>query len=277
MKAAAPTGRGAAGDRMIARMSASSDGTYDLEHHVCPRCGATLGTDVVVCPRCADPLPAENASVPSGSSEDVGSSGSDASDAGGGEESDDAPAPARDLEPEAMAPVAVARPTDPWLPGALAGLSLVVLLAGVLAGLSGLFATAVPSDQPAADVAWPTRLEAAARLPLSVGLWTACALGALATVAASRDRPLGDWRVAALRLGAAIACARLALFVLLPWSLLTSVVEILLQGAIFVGLVVALFRVKIAFAGILLVVTLVYGVGAAVIGWLMGWALLGRA
>ncbi|MBX3373757.1 MAG: hypothetical protein KF817_07970 [Phycisphaeraceae bacterium] len=175
---------------------------------------------------------------------------------------------------DADRPIAVPRPSDRWLPGTIGGLAVLLMLVGLIAGMASLFPGV--DIAAAAPVPWSTRLSGVVRLPLFIATWSGCALGALATVAWLRDRPLGHLPAALLRLAAIITVARLGAFLDVPVAVLRFPAELVAHAAIFWVLAIAMFRLRPRDAGILLGLTLLYGIvllfATALIEWSMsGW------
>lgn len=171
-------------------------------------------------------------------------------------------------------PIAVPRPSDRWLPGTIGGLSVLLMLVGLIAGMASLFPGV--DTTAAAPVPWSARLSGVVRLPLFIATWSGCALGALATVAWLRDRPLGHLPAALVRLAAIITVARLGAFLDVPVAVLRFPAELVAHAAIFWVLVIAMFRLRPRDAGVVLGLTLLYGVvllcATALIEWSMsGW------
>jgi len=133
---------------------------------------------------------------------------------------------------------------DLWLPGGLAGLSIVIILIGYAIGAAGLF--------PGESVG---RIQG---FFIEMGLmviWTACGIGGLYCFARLQERPMGHWKLAATQVAGIVFTMRLATFLditrVLEWPL-----EAILQIAIATSLSIFFFRIKPRDAGMLIVISI---------------------
>ena len=214
------------------RPDPAASGVHALD--VCPNCGSPMrGGDTIVCLECGYDL--KTMTVVETVS---GGAGSDDADADREDESD---------------PLAVAVGPS-WLALALAGVAGAVLVAGCLAGATGLYrlAEAAAESDVAPVIEWPLRIEGLGRLVVIIALWTACGIGGLRTAAWILERPLGDRRRAAASMLAVVSIARLVTFLDLPGPTVELFVEGLGEALVFLGASIVLFRLPPRSAAIVL-------------------------
>ncbi len=201
----------------------------------CPKCGAPLrGDDALVCLRCGYDLRTLESLETETTVEETEEGAADA--------------PRDTLVRHDTAPE--------WLSFGVAGVSLLVLLIGILAGVTGLYPAAYEVHAAAAvegaefSVEWSARFAALLRLPVLLLLWLGAGAGALRLAAWYWHQPFGQWRDAMGRLLAVLLAARLVALLHLPWRAVEVFVEIAGQAAIAVGLIALLFRLPPKKAGV---------------------------
>ncbi len=150
----------------------------------------------------------------------------------------------------------LARPwaVDPWAPLALAGLAVAILAVGYLTAQAGLFdeAQITAGTDGVAEVAWKHRFVGLAQFPLLIGIWVLCGFGAFFTGGWMFARPRGDIAIAAARLLAIAATARLTSFISLPYPQLERLVEAGASAAVVFLLIMVAFRLKPRDSGVML-------------------------
>jgi hypothetical protein len=185
---------------------------------VCPSCGASMrGSEALVCLRCGFDLKTMRQIKT--------------------ETGEVAPAD-NDLLPPIVRPGM----GNVWLPATVAAICGGFLAVCYLAGVRGLYADV------SAEISVGERLVALLRFAVLVGMWAACGLGALAFLATLLGMKLvGDLshlRIAAIRMLAIVAAARLVTLINLATNSYESFVEAVLQLAIFIGLSIVFFRLN---------------------------------
>lgn len=168
-------------------------------------------------------------------------------------------------------PLVTARPNDRWLATAIAVAGLATVAIGLLMGAPSLFP---PVGEGAPEtIAWADRLGQLGRLPVVLGVWGACGIGAFFVLAWLEVRPLGDMRAVAARVLAAVCAARCAKWIALSsWPLVEFTVEAIAAAAIYFALVLSLFGLNPRRAGIVLAVTVGGYFLALIMSTLVMWA-----
>jgi len=167
---------------------------------------------------------------------------------------------------------------------ALAIICAVVLSAAHFAGMSGLFPRQgglfldAQGQYTLESVRWSDRAVDLVRLLVQRTVVWAAALGALWGLALMRRAPVPDWPAAAARMAAIALATALVTAIELPNRPLEISLEVLLQAALFVGLVVLWFRVSFVEAAQLLGMAalgfIVVHLGAMLVVWATGTAIL---
>jgi hypothetical protein len=215
---------------------------------VCPNCGAAMsGRDTVVCLRCGFDL----ARLEKIETEE-------------GEEA----------APEPVTPLSRPGAGGVWAPAILAAVGGGVVIVAILSAAQGIFPAPTGDAAPAETVIpWSRRLETLARYPVLLGLWTACGLAGLGAIAWLRARPLGDLRLAAVRVLAATAVASTAACIALPWPIVEFPLEAVAASLAF-GVVTAIFfRLGWRDAGMAVGVTIAAFVMLYLLSHLMAWVM----
>lgn len=212
---------------------------------VCPNCGAGMRTSgTLVCMRCGFDLKSLRViETVTGESTEVAPD---------------------DESPPVRAPISPGDPDELWLPAGIGGLGIVVLGVGYLAGAAGLFGA---GDEALATIGAADRLWGLLRFVLLAAMLTACGLGGLYVVARLLETTIGDLKLAALRMAAAVLTARLCTFLRFDGRTVEWVVETAGQAAIFLAVSMLLFRMNRRN-------TLILGVATAIIFavmWLGAW------
>jgi hypothetical protein len=193
------------------------------ELDVCPNCGASMrGADTLVCLRCGFDLKTMRV-IKTATGETT--------------------APV-ETDEQAGRPLVEPGMGDLWLPGALAGISGLLLLIGYLAGARGLF----PQLDAEAEIGVTKRFEGILQLIVLLGMWTACGLAGLiflANMLGKRTvKDLSDFKLAAMRMLGIVTAAHFVAFINFSSAPVEFVVEAILHLAIFAGLSILLFRLK---------------------------------
>lgn len=190
---------------------------------VCPNCGASMRhTDTLVCIRCGFDL--KNLRV-------IETITGEATDA----EPDEEP-------PKQRAPISAGGRDELGLPAGLAGLGLLLLGIGYLAGAAGLFPAPEEAD---GTITAAARLWGLFRFVLLAAMLTACGLGGLYVVARLLETTVGDLKLAAVRMAATVTTARLFTFLSFDaHATVEWIVEMVGQAVIFLGLSMVLFRLN---------------------------------
>jgi hypothetical protein len=214
---------------------------------VCPKCGASLpDITTLVCLRCGFDLKTMKAI-----------------DTKVGVE-----AAAEEVGNGKRAPLAAPGRGDRWLPLALAGASVLVLVIGFLAGADGLFAGVEPARAT-------RRLLGLSRAVMQIALLTVAGAGALVAMARLLGTTLGDVRLAAARMLGIIAVLALARFLNLNSDALEWSFETLIQAAAFIGLTMVCFaldvREALTMLGLLVVALAVLMAIASLTLWALAW------
>ncbi|MCP3905320.1 MAG: hypothetical protein GY715_16965 [Planctomycetes bacterium] len=216
---------------------------------VCPSCGAPLrGGDTLVCVRCGYDMRTLS-QTPT-----------------------ETPPPAEPMPEPDVDPIVPPGRGVSWLPIALIVCGLAVMAWGLLSGQPGLFTSSGGEEDVVAEVAWRQRWMGLARLPVLVGLWSACGVAALALTAWISARPFGDLRLAALRVTGIVAVASLTRFTDLPSRLLEFPIEIAGAALAYYAGTMLLFRVTPREAGTVTGLTAVAFFVTTVLTHFVAWA-----
>lgn len=194
------------------------------ELDVCPNCGASMrGADELVCMRCGFDLKTMRVLETRKGEVEID------------EEAE------RDA---ALPPLSPNGRGDLWLPGVVAGVSILVLVIAYAGGVSTLF--------PGAETpAFGERFVAIVQLLVRLAVWSGCGLGALwATARLVNQQPLGDLRIAAVRVLAAVAAINLVRFIGLERDSWEQGLELVLQAGLFPFALVALFGIGLRDAAV---------------------------
>jgi hypothetical protein len=194
---------------------------------VCPSCGASMrGTDALVCLRCGFDLKTMR-QIKTETGVAVAT------------------------ETEQMPPLVRPGKGDVWLPATVAAICGGFLAVCYLAGVRGLFPeidAAILANERGPEIGIGERFIALLRFAVLVGMWVACGLGALAFLAALLGMKLVEdiahLRIAAIRMLAIVAAARVVTLINFATTSYEWVVEAILQLAIFVGLSIVFFRLN---------------------------------
>lgn len=153
-----------------------------------------------------------------------------------------------DEEQEKAASTPVSRPGrgDVWLPLAMAGISVLLLIIGHLAGLTALYPDIVATTPQGAEVtiSFGARVTAVLQTLVLIVLWCVCGLAGLFLLAQALQRPVGEMKLAAARMLGIIATIRLATFIELSPRWVQWLTESLIQGAAFIALSILLYTLK---------------------------------
>jgi hypothetical protein len=219
---------------------------------VCPNCGAPMrDTSTLVCLRCGFDLKRLEV-IETKTGETTGD-----------EEGE-----------EKREPLVGPGPGDLWLPLTIAGIALAVLAIGCLAGMKGLFPTlkfAALEAEQAFEVDVSGRLIALVRMPALILLWTICGFGSLVAGAWMFSRPFGDVRLAATRMVAIVAAARVLAFIDLPAKIAEFPLEAIGKAIVFLLLTMWLFRLSVRDAATLLAMTIVSFAALYLVAHLVMW------
>jgi hypothetical protein len=194
---------------------------------VCPSCGASMrGADALVCLRCGFDLKT-NRQIRTEMGE------------------------VTPTEIESVPPLVRPGMGDMWLPAAVAAICGGFLAVCYLAGLRGLFPeidAAILANQRDPEIGVGDRFVALLRFVVLVGMWATCGLGALSFLATLLGVKLvndvSHLRLAAIRMLAIVAAARIATLINLDTTSYEWIVEAVLQLAIFIALSIAFFRLN---------------------------------
>jgi hypothetical protein len=195
----------------------SSSDVHALD--VCPECGAPMrDSDQLVCMRCGFDLKTmkriETATGSTSVDEDAGSA-------------------------EVQPPLSAPGRGEFWLPGVIAGASVLLLVIGYAGGVGGLY-------DGAAEPNFGVRLMAIVKLLVRLLTWGGCVVGALwCTARLLNQQPLGEIRLVALRALAAVAAVSIIRFLNLEHDSWERGVELVLQAGLFPFLLLALFGVNL--------------------------------
>jgi hypothetical protein len=157
---------------------------------------------------------------------------------------------------------------DLWLPGAMAGVSGLILIVAFLSGSHGLFR----DDQIVNGVVkGGDRFMGLLKFVVLAGMWTGCGVAALAFVAHLLGMKLGDLKLAAVRSVGIVATMSLVRMLNFNPPAAEWVVEAVGMIGVFGALSLALFNLKPrdlpAFAGSALIMFLLLWLGGSVIVW----------
>ena len=146
-------------------------------------------------------------------------------------------------EDEEEPPEPLCRPGrgDFRVPGILAGISVLLISIGYLAGADGLF-NLKPDDGFPIDPAAAQRFGQWGVYLATLVLGSVCGLAGVFVVSRLNETTFGDWRLGSLRVVAVFATLWLAKFVDLGGGFVELSAEWILHGGIFVGLSMFFFR-----------------------------------
>jgi len=200
------------------------------ELDICPNCGASMhGSDELVCLRCGFDLKTNKVIETRHGSESV-------------DEDDDS-----EGEP---APLSTPGRGELWLPGAVAGVSIVILVIAYAGGVPGFFAGAETPN-------FGHRLVGIIQLLVRLMVWGGCTLGALwMTARIINQQPLGEIRTAALRVLASVAVIQLVRFTGLESDAWETGIELVLQAGLLPLMLLAFFGIGLRDAAVAAVITI---------------------
>lgn len=188
---------------------------------VCPNCGATMRQgNLLVCLRCGFDLKTLRVLETQTGEE-------------GHEEDED--------EDEPPEPLCLPGRGDFRVPGILAGISVLVISIGYLAGADGLFNLESDDGFPI-DPAAAQRFGQWGIYLATLVLGSLCGLAGVFVVSRLNETTFGDWRLGSLRIVGVFATMWLAKFVDLGGKFLEIGAEWILHAGIFVGLSMFFFR-----------------------------------
>ena len=198
---------------------------------VCPSCGASMrGSDELVCMRCGFDLKTMKKLETQSGVIEVDEKGEEAV-----------------LE---QAPLSLPGRGELLLPGAVAGVCVVTLVIAYAGGVPTLFEG---SESPN----FGARLVEIVRLFVRLLVWGGCGLGALWTTARIiNQQPLGEIRLASLRVLAAFAAINIVRFIGLEHDTWERGIELVLQAGAFPFLLVALFGMSLRDAATTAIITI---------------------
>lgn len=224
----------------VPRSNASEPGPAGVkELDVCPNCGASMrGGETLICLRCGFDLKTMQVVKTQTGEVAVTAAAAGLGNAGDGGTDE--------------RPILVQEQSwDTWLPMAMAGVGALVLLIGYLSGMMGLFpvierAALEAGVAPEAKLA--DRFLGLLRFITLSAMWTVCGVVALAFVSHLLGmrfvgNAAGLW-TAFLRMLGIVVLMRVASMLNFPAPTLEWVVEAIIQGVVFLGLSMVLFRLK---------------------------------
>ena len=204
---------------------------------VCPNCGASMGsTGEILCMRCGFDLKSmKQVKVQTGVVEvPAGGAGAE------GESPESVP-------PDQRKPLVTPGRGDVTLPMGIAAAVGVIMFIAYMLGTRALFPPVVDAKGEVVvngAISIGTRFLGVLEMIVSVGMLTACGLGALWFLAFLLSQRVGDWKLAAARMLGIVAVMQLALFVNLNTYSYERMIEFVIQAAIFSGLCIVLYRLK---------------------------------
>lgn len=167
--------------------------------------------------------------------------------------------------PDALVP---RRSADPRFGLILFAVAALIVAIAHLAGAIGFWPQGAESMPP-----WGDRLLGLVRLPVRLAVWVLAAWAALAFLAWYEHRPIGDRRAALSRLAAAVAIARLAGFLAIPWAFLGWTLEALAHGVLYALALLALLRLPLRTTLVLVAITAAATAGLLLAAHLLQFAL----
>ncbi len=214
----------------------------------CPNCGASMaGSDTLLCLRCGFDLKTlkviktvtgETAKVEQDEQED-----------------------------EEAPPISAPGRGELWLPGAVAIASLLILSIGYLSAAGGLFADGE-------EISVGERLVGVLKLLVGTAVLSLSGLGGLFVMATILQRPLGDVKLAAVRMLGIVAAIALLRFMNVESAAWERTFEFVSQAVAFIGLAMAMFRLGVRDAATVLGVTVLAVVGLLMVSQLVLWAVV---
>jgi len=153
-----------------------------------------------------------------------------------------------------------------------------ILLIGHLAGVTGLFADAVLVQNAEGEmvVPWLRRLLGSGQLFVLLAVLCSCGVAGLYMLSQVMHRPLGDLSLAATRMLGIVAVMRLVTFFNIAGPQWVEwLAEALAQGAVFVGLSMLIFALKLRDTLILGLSSLIALVVIWLIAWITIWSIQG--
>ena len=232
--------------------SKSSSTSHAKHLDICPSCGANMpGPNELVCLRCGFDLKTmKMVKTRTGEVEVDEAEASEAAAASGG------------------VLISAAGKGDLWLPGAMAGISTLILIIAFLSGSHGLFR----DDQIVNGVVkGGDRFMGLLKFVVLAGMWTGCGVAALAFVAHLLGMKLGDLKLAAVRCVGIVTTMSLVMLLDFTSRPLEWIVEAVGMIGVFSALSLALFNLKprdlATFAGSALIMFLLMWLGGSVIVW----------
>lgn len=214
----------------------------------CPNCGASMaGSDTLLCLRCGFDL--KTLKVIKTVTDEAAKVEQD------------------EQEDEEAPPISAPGRGELWLPGAVAIASLLILSIGYLRAAVGLF-----GDGEAIGVG--ERLAGVLNVLVRTAVLGLAGLGALFVLAHMLHKPLGDAKLAAVRMLSIVAAIGLLTFMNVENAAWEWTFELASQAVAFVGLGMAMFRLRVRDAATLLGVTVLAVGGLLMISALVLWAIV---
>lgn len=170
-------------------------------------------------------------------------------------------------EDEEAPPISAPGRGELWLPGAVAIASLLILSIGYLSAAGGLFAGVE-------DIGVGMRLMGLLNVLVRTAVLSLAGLGALFVVAHMLHKPLGDAKLAAVRMLGIVAAIGLLTFMNVENAAWEWTFELTSQAVAFIGLGMAMFRLSVRDAATLLGVTVLAVVGLLMVSVLVLWAIV---
>lgn len=217
----------------------------------CPNCGASMrGSDTLLCLRCGFDL--KTLKVIKTVTGEAAKVEQDEQD---------------EQEDEEAPPISAPGRGELWLPGAVAIASLLILSIGYLSAAGGLFA-----DADAIGVGM--RLMGLLNVLVRTAVLSLAGLGGLFVLAHMLHKPLGDVKLAAVRMLGIVAAIALLTFINVEIPAWEWTFELTSQAVAFIGLGMAMFRLRVRDAATLLGVTVLAVVGLLMVSVLVLWAIV---
>jgi hypothetical protein len=144
-------------------------------------------------------------------------------------------------EEDVVEPAPLSQPGrgDLWMPGAVAAVSVLILIIAYAGGVPSLFDGAESPN-------FGERLLAVVRLLVRMCVWGGCTWGALwATARIINQQPLGEVTLAALRVLAAVAAINLVRFIGLEHDTWEKGIELVLQAGLLPFALLGLFGISL--------------------------------
>ena len=203
----------------------SSTSTSRTKHlDVCPSCGANMpGPNEVVCLRCGFDLKTMKLVKTRTGDIEVDE-----------DEKDNAAAARVLISPPGKG--------DLWLPGAMGGISALLIIIAYLSGSHGLFRDALIPES--GIVEGKDRFLGLLQFIVLAGMWTGCGIAALAFMAHLLGMKLGDLRLTAVRAVGIVLTMSLVRLLNFNSAALEWIVEAIGMIGVFVALSMALFNLK---------------------------------